>query len=232
MAYGAANPRARLLALFGELLVTLGLIMGLFVAYELWWTNITAGRQTSVDSRALLRQWQTGRPATPTDSIATGQSFGFLYIPAFGVGWRALIMQGIDRYKELNTGVVGHYDYPGAAYPWDPTGNFAVAGHRDGHGMIFRDLNQLKTGDRVYVQSQYGWYVYQLDREASAVSPKDTGAVAAIPTGSGYAEPGRYITLTTCTPIYLDTSRMVWWGHFIEQTSPDVVPSGVTPDAA
>ncbi|HEY3871546.1 MAG TPA: class E sortase [Actinocrinis sp.] len=225
----AAPPRwSRALSVTGELLITLGVLIGLFVAYELWWTNITADRQIKQNSAALLHRWEAA-PSAPSDAIPVGQSFGFLYIPAFGPGWRALIMQGTDRYKVLNTGAVGHYTDPASAYPWDPAGDFAVAGHRDGHGMIFRDLDKLSPGDDVYVETQYGWYVYRLDREAPSVPMTDIGAVAPIPAGSAYTAPGRYITMTTCTPIYVDTSRLVWWGHLIEQTPRDRVPAGVTP---
>ena len=224
---------SRPVSVLGELLITLGVVIALFVVYELWWTNIAADRQTRQNSAALLHTW-AGAPAAaqpgPSDAIAAGQSFGFLYIPAFGAGWRALIMQGTDRYQELNTGAVGHYTDPASALPWDPSGNFAVAGHRDGHGMIFRDLDQLAPGDKVYVETEYGWYVYQLDREAASVPMSDTGAIAPIPAGSGYTAPGRYITMTTCTPIYIDTSRMIWWGHLVEQTPRDKAPAGVTPD--
>lgn len=236
--YDASSPATaprlwtRLLGGLGEVLITLGVVIALYAVYELWWSNITADQQTRRNSAALLRTWaQAPKPAAaePSDAIAIGQSFGFLYIPAFGSDWRALIMQSVDRTRVLNTGAVGHYTQPPSALPWDASGNFAIAGHRDGHGMIFRDLDQLAAGDRVYVQTQYGWFVYQLDREAASVPINDVGAVEPIPVGSGFTKPGRYITLTTCTPIYIDSSRMVWWGHLVEQTPKGRVPAGVTP---
>jgi sortase A len=217
------------LGAFGEVLITVGLLISLYVVYELWWTNVTAAQETRRNSAALLRAWQQPGPATPSDAIAKGQSFGFLYIPALGADFRALIMQSVDRNSVLNTGAVGHYTDPASALPWDATGNFALAGHRDGHGMIFRDLDRLAPGDQAYVQTRYGWYVYRLDREASSVPIGDIGAVEPIPAGSGFTKPGRYLTLTTCTPIYIDSSRMVWWGHLVEQTPKGKVPAGVTP---
>jgi sortase A len=138
-------------------------------------------------------------------------------------------MQGTDRTRVLNTGAVGHYTDPASAFPWAAAGDFAIAGHRDGHGMIFRDLDRLQPGDRVYVQTEYGWFVYRLDREAASVAVSDLDAVAPIPAGSGYTESGRYITMTTCTPIYVDTNRLIWWGHLISQTPGGQVPKGVTP---
>lgn len=213
----------------GEVLITLGLIISLYVVYELWWSNITAAQDTRRNSASLLRAWRQPAPAAPSDAIAKGQSFGFLYIPALGADWRALIMQSVDRTSVLNTGAVGHYTDPASALPWDAAGNFALAGHRDGHGMIFRDLDRLAVGDKAYVQTRYGWFVYRLDREAGSVPIADVGAVEPVPRGSGYAGPGRYLTLTTCTPIYIDSSRMVWWGHLIEQTPKGKVPTGLAP---
>jgi LPXTG-site transpeptidase (sortase) family protein len=226
----AAHRWAGPLGVLGELLITFGLVVALDLVYEVWWTNIAAGQQTRRNSAALLRTW-AGAPAPaaarPSDSIAAGQSFGFLYIPALGADWRALIMQSTDRTGVLNTGAVGHYTEPASALPWDASGNFAVAGHRDGHGMIFRDLDRLAVGDRVYVQTRYGWFVYRLDREAPSVAITDIGAVEPIPVGSGYVRPGRYLTLTTCTPIYIDSHRLVWWGQLVEQTAGGQVPTGV-----
>jgi len=225
----AASVWAVVFGAFGEALITLGLIIALYVVYELWWSNITAAQETHRNSVALLREWQQPGPAAPSDAVAQGQGFGFLYIPALGADWRALIMQSVDRASVLNTGAVGHYTDPASALPWDATGNFALAGHRDGHGMIFRNLDQLAVGDKAYVQTRYGWFVYRFDREASSVPIADIGAVEPIPQGSGYTKPGRYLTLTTCTPIYIDSSRMVWWGHLIEQTPREKVPTGVRP---
>ncbi|HEV2636196.1 MAG TPA: class E sortase [Actinocrinis sp.] len=218
--------------MLGDLFLTLGVLLVLYVVYQLWWTNIVAAQQTARNSAALQHRLDThpfSAAAVPSDAVPTGQSFAFVYIPAFGPGWRALVMQGVDRTTVLNTGAVGHYTGPGTSFPWDADGNFAIAGHRDGHGMIFRDLDQLKAGDKIYVQTQYGWYVYQLDREAPSVPIADIGVIAAIPQGSGYTTAGHYITLTTCTPIYIDTSRLVWWGHLVETTHGTQAPAGVTP---
>ena len=39
----------------------------------------------------------------------------------------------------------------------------------------------------------------------------------AVPKESGKKKPGRYITLTTCTPVYTSTYRYVVWGE-LERT--------------
>jgi sortase A len=228
------SPRRRALGVAldvsGELLFTFGVLCALYLAYLLWWTNVTAGVENRAASSAFQHALTTAPPAAspkPTDDLSDGTGFGFLYIPALGPGWRALITQGTERDQVLNTGAAGHYSSPATAMPWDTTGNFALAGHRDGHGMIFRDLNELAPGDKVYVQTLYGWYVYQLDREAPSVPIGDVSVLAPIPAGSGFTTPGRYLTMTTCTPMYVDTSRLVWWGHLVQTTPRGVVPAGV-----
>ena len=226
------RPLARALDLAGELLFTFGVLCALYLVYLLWWTNIAAGFDTRAASSAFQQRLDAApksaaAAAKPSDALTDGSSFGFLYIPALGPGWRALLTQGTEREQVLNTGAVGHYSNPATAMPWDQSGNFAVAGHRDGHGMIFRDLDRLRPGDRVYVQTLYGWFVYQLDREAPSVPIDDVAVLTPVPVGSGFTGPGRYLTMTTCTPMYVDSSRLVWWGHLVQSTARAVVPAGV-----
>ncbi|HET9171207.1 MAG TPA: class E sortase [Actinospica sp.] len=214
--------------LFGELLCTFGVLCALYLVYLLWWTNVDAGFANRAASDAFQHTLSTApSAATPTDDLADGTGFGFLYVPALGPGWRALLTQGTERDQVLNTGAVGHYSRPVTAMPWDTTGNFGIAGHRDGHGMIFRDLDRLRPGDKVYVQTLYGWYVYQLDREAASVPINDVDVLAPIPVGSGFTQPGRYLTMTTCTPMYVDSHRLVWWGHLVRTTPRGTVPAGL-----
>lgn len=225
-----ARPSAlsRAFDILGELLCTFGVLCALYLVYLLWWTNVAAGVENRAASSAFQHTLTAAKPtAAPTDDLADGTSFGFLYIPALGPGWRALLTQGTERDQVLNTGAVGHYSNPVTAMPWDAAGNFGIAGHRDGHGMIFRDLDKLKPGDNVYVQTAYGWYVYRLDREAASVPINDVNVLAPIPVGSGFTEPGRYLTLTTCTPMYVDSHRLVWWGHLVQSTPRGTVPAGL-----
>jgi len=40
--------------------------------------------------------------------------------------------------------------------------------------------------------------------------------IAPIPPQSGFTKPGRYITLTTCTPEFTSTYRMAVWGKLTQ----------------
>ncbi|MFD8755092.1 class E sortase [Kitasatospora sp. NPDC059577] len=231
----AGRGRSRALAalgVFGELLITLGLVLGLFVTYSLWWTNVQADRAASAAADRLRGSWAAGPVAVPPASpggtpapapgappaakqFAVGDDVGFLHVPAMGRDFQVLIRMGTST-EVLDEGVAGVYEQPyKAAMPWDETGNFALAAHRDGHGAKFHDLDAVHQGDAVVVETKDKWYVYKVDGTLPETSKFDTGIVAPVPARSGYAGPGRYITLTTCTPVYTSRYRMAVWGSLV-----------------
>ncbi|MEU3572293.1 class E sortase [Kitasatospora sp. NPDC036755] len=234
------NRALAALGVFGELLITLGLVLGLFVAYSLWWTNVQADRSASQAADRLRSSWAAGPTPGPAGSpgpapapgasgtpgdpgapgavpkqFAAGDDVGFLHVPAMGRDYQVLIRMGTST-EVLDEGVAGVYEQPyKAAMPWDPQGNFALAAHRDGHGAKFHDLDAVHRGDAVVVETRDKWYVYQVDATLAETSKYDTGIVAPVPARSGYAGPGRYITLTTCTPVYTSRYRMAVWGSLV-----------------
>lgn len=243
----AGRGRSRALAalgVFGELLITLGLVLGLFVAYSLWWTNVQADRSASAAADRLRSSWAAGpnpgpsatpgaapapgapgepgapeapgaAPGSAPKQFAVGADVGFLHVPAMGRDFQVLIRMGTST-EVLDDGVAGVYEQPyRAAMPWDQQGNFALAAHRDGHGAKFHDLDAVRQGDAVVVETQDKWYVYKVDNTLAETSKYDTGIVAPVPARSGYAAPGRYITLTTCTPVYTSRYRMAVWGSLV-----------------
>ncbi|MFD8787976.1 class E sortase [Kitasatospora sp. NPDC059599] len=231
----AGRGRSRALAalgVFGELLITLGLVLGLFVTYSLWWTNVQADRAASAAADRLRGSWAAGPVAVPPASpggtpapapgappaakqFAVGDDVGFLHVPAMGRDFQVLIRMGTST-EVLDEGVAGVYEQPyKAAMPWDEAGNFALAAHRDGHGAKFHDLDAVHQGDAVVVETKDKWYVYKVDGTLPETSKFDTGIVAPVPARSGYAGPGRYITLTTCTPVYTSRYRMAVWGSLV-----------------
>ena len=98
----------------------------------------------------------------------------------------------------------------------DWTGNFALAGHRNTHGEPFRYINRLKPGDEIVVETQDDYYVYKMASILPVTSPSNTSVLDPIPKGSGFTAPGRYITLTTCTPEFTSKYRMIVWGKMVE----------------
>jgi LPXTG-site transpeptidase (sortase) family protein len=211
-------PGARLVGVAGELLVTFGVVLALFVAYSLWWTNVLAGRQADQAGQRLRQTWTA--PAQP--AWAGQDGIGFLHVPAMGHGYSVLIKLGTDA-AVLNQGVAGVYDTPPfpAAMPWDPAGNFALAAHRDGHGAKFHDLDAVSKGDPIVVETRDRWYVYRVDAVLDQTAEDDIDIVAPVPEKAGYTQPGHYITLTTCTPVYTSEYRMAVWGSLVRVDTVD-----------
>jgi LPXTG-site transpeptidase (sortase) family protein len=150
-----------------------------------------------------------------------GDDVGFLHVPAMGHDYQVLIRMGADT-DTLAGGVAGVYTEPyRSAMPWDATGNFALAAHRDGHGAKFHNLDLVKQGDALVVETRDRWYVYRTDGILPQTSPQDIGVIAPVPEESPYSQPGRYITLTTCTPVYTSLYRMVVWGSLVREEPMD-----------
>lgn len=220
----AARQAQRKLAMLsgvGEVLITLGAVMALYVVYTLWWTNVEAHKAANAEATQIQKQFQQPAPVTggaPKSAFAPSEGFALMTIPAIGKT-DVPVMQGTDKEKVLDKGAVGHYTTPDTAMPWDPTGNFAVAAHRRTYGEPFRYINELKAGDHVVVETTHGWYVYALDKELPQTDPTNIGTIAPIPKGGPFTKPGQYITLTTCTPEWASTYRLIWWGH-LERVDP------------
>ncbi|MEU8826090.1 class E sortase [Streptomyces sp. NPDC048636] len=202
----------------GELFITLGVVMLLFVTYQLWWTNIRAHQQANGAANTLRKQWdENGGGDRDPGTFSPGEGFAIIYIPKLDV--KAPIAEGIDKHAVLDRGMVGHYAKGKlkSAMPWDKKGNFALAGHRNTHGEPFRYINHLKPGDEIIIETQRRYYTYEMDDILPQTSPANTGVIGPVPAGSGFTKPGRYITLTTCTPEFTSTYRMIVWGKMVDE---------------
>ena len=229
----------------GELLVTAGLVVLLFVVYELLVTDlINKGKQSDL-SQSLHQQWDRTSPAAasgaPRADLTGGNAFAVLYIPRLGKDYQRVVLEGTAE-KELSQGP-GHYD--GTALPGQP-GNMGLAGHRVGKGSPFLDLDQLRPGDPIVVETVDSWFVYRvlgnvvtgdLTADPSGipgqeiVRPTDVQVLSPTPDGPEDAAPtGSYLTLTTCHPKYSARKRLVIHaaldgGAIPKVTSPDGPPA-------
>lgn len=220
----------------GEAFITFGVVILLFVVYQLYWTGVLA-RQARADELDKLDKMmkrnaaaappvvaaQPGTPETPTvpqprpaPEYKSGESFAIMYIPRFGSGWKWTILAGTGT-ETLKKGL-GWYD--GSAKAGE-AGNFAVAGHRKTYGDPMIDFPDLRVGDKVIVNDTVNWYVYTLDKPlvnggsnkaVYKTVPEDVGVVAPVPS-KAFDKPGQYITLTTCDPEYGSSHRLIAWGH-------------------
>ncbi|NJP99258.1 class E sortase [Streptomyces sp. PLAI1-29] len=204
----------------GETFITLGVLMLLFVTYQLWWTNVLAGQQAGGTASNLQKQWDEGDEKVDKrdpGAFSPGEGFAIMYIPKLDV--KVPIAEGIDKHKVLDRGLAGHYAEGKlkTAMPWDETGNFAVAGHRNTHGEPFRYINKLKPGDEIIVETRDTFYIYAMASILPQTPPSNISVIEPVPKQSGFTEPGRYVTLTTCTPEFTSTYRMIVWGKMVDE---------------
>ncbi|MFJ8592208.1 class E sortase [Streptomyces sp. NPDC093598] len=213
----ARKPGAAVVAsrAIGEVFITTGVLMLLFVTYQLWWTNVRAHAQAGQEASSLQDDWASGK--RNPGAFEPGQGFAILHIPKLDVV--VPIAEGTSSKGVLDRGMVGHYA-EGAlktAMPGDKSGNFGLAGHRNTHGEPFRYINKLAPGDPIVVETQDEYFVYKMASILPVTSPSNTSVLNPVPTGSGFTKPGRYITLTTCTPEFTSKYRMIVWGKMVEE---------------
>lgn len=212
---------ARLAAgVFGEILLTAGALLGLFVVWQVWWTDvITADEQRSAveaveetyDTAAVPRSTQprTDAPPSWTEEVSEGQPFATLHVPRWGPDYEVPVTEGVSL-GVLNTGAAGHY--PETGMPGQ-VGNFALAGHRQTYGAAFRHVDSLRIGDPLIVETAEAWLVYRVS-ENYIVSPDQVEVIAPTPRQPGVEPTERLITLTTCHPLWSVAQRWITHGTF------------------
>lgn len=204
-------------------MITVGILVGLFVVWQLWWTDVQAGR----DQEQALEDlgWTAPPPAVVpavevTDGIppelavpAAGETFASVLIPRFGSDYEVTVAEGVGKKTILDTGALGHY--PETALP-GALGNFSVAGHRTTYGKPLNKIADLVAGDAVVVRTQDTWYVYEVT-DSLIVMPDQVEVIAPVPG----LEPGaplpelteRFITLTSCHPMFSARERFIVHGR-------------------
>jgi sortase A len=143
--------------------------------------------------------------------LKTGDPVGRLLIPRIhlnrvvtqGVSGRNALDPSGDQ-SLLHSGPV-HYGItplPGQGEP------FAVAGHRTTFGAPFYSLDKLRPGDAIYVETPYAKFRYAVAK-TTAVLPTDVGVLR----DRGYG-----LVLTTCTPPYSASHRLIVWATLEKET--------------
>lgn len=220
---GPARPKP--LQIVGELLITAGTILMLFVAWQVFINDPLVGArqqkeaaQYQSDTNEAVGETEVIEETVtfdePSKTLKQGKVFGKMYIPRFGNDYVRLLGQGTMQKITLNTVGVGHYlrtQWPGEV------GNFAVAAHRTSHGAPFSDVDKLRDGDRIYVETNKSWFTYQY-RQTKIVKPTEVGVINKIPQGmTGAVAGGKYLTLTSCHPKWSNDERIIVWLEQVEE---------------
>lgn len=221
-----------------QTLITAGLVVLLFVVYQLWITDLLAARAQEQLTEQVQEQWadlptvtppavDPAQPDAPPPAhapapfdVAVGDPFAILHIPRLGADYARVVVEGASE-VQLEKGP-GHY--VGTALPGEQ-GNFAVAGHRVGRGSPFLDLDRLRPGDPIVVETGDSWFVYRVLGDPAAdsfegdasgipgrqiVRPTEIDVISPTPGGPADGPPSdAFLTLTTCHPKYSAEQRLI-----------------------
>jgi sortase A len=230
----------RLLGYLGRFLVTAGVLILLFVGFQLWGTGLeqaahqdalgstyekqvlghTAAAGTDADAAiaAVLSKLSSRDPATAGPMAAPAESapLGVIEIPRIGL--RQFVVEGTAK-PDLKKGP-GHYTgtpLPGQA------GNAAIAGHRTTYGAPFNRIDELVPGDPIYVTTTQGRFRYEvmappdgvgIERGPGwfSVKPSDTQVIA--------DTSDNRLTLTACHPKRSAQQRIVVQAKLSNEPAP------------
>ena len=185
----------RAIGWLGQTLITAGVLILLFVAYQLWGTNLAEARSQRAledDFRTVLEQ----QPIDPSEALPPapeGEAVAIIKIPKIDI--EKVVVEGVTV-ADLKK-APGHY--PDTPMPGQP-GNAAIAGHRTTYGAPFSDLDKLEPGDPITVSTLQGTFRYETT-EVKVVSPSAVEVLE--PTDDNR------LTLTTCHPRYSAAQRMI-----------------------
>ncbi|MBS2938373.1 class E sortase [Nocardioides sp. J2M5] len=210
----------------GVLLVLAGLVLGGYVAWQLWGTNVVSGRTQRALVEDARRAWAEDGGDRASGSLDTdhGTVSAIVHIPRFGADHAVPLLEGTG--DDVLTAGLGRFT-DGAAP--GGRGNFALAGHRVTHGEPLRDMPDLRPGDEVVVETRSWTYTYVLDTGGADLTVPFTGTWVldpepSNPVGSVGPRPGEdhLLTLTTCAELFHTDDRLVAFGHLVsrERTEP------------
>lgn len=217
--------------MIGELLITVGVVALLYVAWQMWIGDLIFEQERFSEASEISQQWQEEYEAqqdgasTPTPDpteepavvepvvrpeAADAEIFGNMYVPRWGAEYKVPIAGGVTRARTLDPIGIGHY--PGTPMPGD-IGNVALAAHRTTFGKPFNRMADLRLGDAVVIETQDGWYTYRF-RTLEYVQPDETEVLLPVPQNEMLEPNGRYLTLTSCSPMYSLAERIVGYNVF------------------
>ena len=158
---------------------------------------------------------QPTEPAEPPTLLVeqpppVGQAFAIISVPTIDRltdGWT--VVAGVSR-SNLKNGA-GHM--PGTALPGQP-GNAVISGHRTTYGAPFHELDELRPGERIEVETALGVHVYAV-RETVIVRPTEIWVTQ--------PRDGAWLTLTTCHPRFSARQRLVVFAELVDGPNAEAI---------
>ena len=226
-----ARRTSAILGVTGELLITAGALMGLFWVWFIFINDIVVGAEQNTAGAALSQSFSEdatsptfgkaygsseGRADAGDPPVVSaegaGQAFATLYIPRFGEDFVRPIAEGVDLPTVLNNPRLGVGRYS-ETQALGEVGNFAIAAHRTTYGAPFADIGELRVGDRIYVETREGWYVYRF-RNLEYVWPTAMSVLNEVPHFTAVEPRERILTMTSCHPRFSEAERIIAYSVF------------------
>jgi sortase A len=193
----------------GKTLIALGVLILLFVVYQLWGTGLTHDREqrnlrskfaaelaspptTTAPTAGTPTSTGAPQPEPPAESVCA-ECAAVINIPKIGLD--EVVVEGVGV-EDLKKGV-GHY--PDTKLPGEK-GNAALAGHRTTYGHPFNKLDDLVAGDEISVTTRAGTFRYAV-MEKKVVTPETISVLD--------DSTDNRLTLTTCHPKYSAEQRLI-----------------------
>lgn len=226
-------PRVTVSGVLGELLLTAGVVMLLFLGWKFWLNDKIVGNEQNHEGAQLSQQfeqeYETVAPPEVDESgvpirkppTAEATPFAVLYVPAWGEDYSRTIATGITRYGVLDY-YIGYYP---ESDPVGSVGNFAIAGHRLAYGASMQKVPDLQLGDNAYVETVDGWYQYTF-RSGEYVGPSEISILSDVPRHPELPGGDRIMLLMTCNPFHSTEERVVAYTTFV-----DFIPRSEGPPA-
>lgn len=191
-----------------------GVLLLLFVAYELWGTGLheaQAQHKLTQQLDATLATTSVPPPTTtkpgPTSTLPAktapakdlapdiGEPMGRIEIPKLNLN--KIVVQGVSLIQLDRA--PGHYPetpFPGQA------GNASIAGHRTTYGAPFYFVDKLNAGDKIIVTTVQGRFTYSV-LKVFIVQPDEVWVLDTV------KDHPNTLTLTACHPRFDLTQRIV-----------------------
>ena len=162
-------------------------------------TQIQGALERRIVAPALKQAYSVGQ-------LKQGDPLTRIRIPSLGV--ETVVVEGTSA-SALRAGA-GHY--PETPLPCQ-AGNVAIAGHRTTYGKPFSNIDRLRDGDEISLETPLGTCVYKVSQAPFVVEPTDFSVVA-----NDLSK--KLLTLTTCHPKGSAAQRLIVRATLVTEAGP------------
>ena len=204
----------RTLSVIGKSLITTGLLLLAFVAYQLWGTGLAENRAQAGLKKEFARELTAQKSTLPK----FGKPVTRIQIDAIGLD--KIVVAGTSyEALEKGPGLFSGSPLPGQF------GNVAIAGHRTSYGAPFGRINELETGDEIVLTRAGSTFTYIVSEDPFIVKPNAVEVVKTLEKQSAR------LTLVTCHPKWTSKNRLVVKATLVSTVKPQP-PTEYAPAAA